>query len=135
MSALDTFGRGETERQLLEYWLFIAGADSRKITFGLQGPMRMYDAEHYRFIGGRLMRTTLAIDDDILAAAKHLADREHTSVGKVLSDLARQGLDKQFVTSRPVRNGIPLLATRKDATRVTLELVNRLRDAASPIHP
>ena len=38
------------------------------------------------------MRTTLAIDDDILVAAKHLAEREHKSVGEVISALARQGL-------------------------------------------
>ena len=34
------------------------------------------------------MRTTLAIDDDVLAAAKHLAEREHRSVGEVISSLA-----------------------------------------------
>lgn len=38
------------------------------------------------------MRTTLAIDDDVLAAARHLAEREHKSVGDVISALARQGL-------------------------------------------
>lgn len=38
------------------------------------------------------MRTTLDIDDDILAAAKDLARAEGKTAGKVLSDLARQAL-------------------------------------------
>jgi hypothetical protein len=74
------------------------------------------------------MRTTLAIDDDVLAAAKHLAERERKSVGEVISSLARQGLNRGVRSTRPVRNGVPLLPTRKGGTPVTLELVNQLRD-------
>lgn len=74
------------------------------------------------------MRTTLAIDDDVLAAAKHLAERERKSVGEVISSLARQGLTKGTRTARPIRNGVPLLPTRKGGVPVTLELVNQLRD-------
>lgn len=39
------------------------------------------------------MRTTLDIDDDLMAAAKELARRERTSAGKVVSDLMRRGLE------------------------------------------
>ena len=74
------------------------------------------------------MRTTLAIDDDVLAAANHLAEREHKSLGEVITLLARQGLSRQARGARAVRNGVPLLPARKGATPVTLELVNRLRD-------
>lgn len=74
------------------------------------------------------MRTTLAIDDDILAAARHLAERENKSVGEVVSALARQGLARASRSSHMQRNGIPLLALRKHAVPVTLELVNQLRD-------
>ena len=74
------------------------------------------------------MRTTLAIDDDVLAAAKHLAERERKSVGEVISALARQGLSRGGRAARPTRNGIALLPTRKGARTVTLELVNQLRD-------
>ncbi len=74
------------------------------------------------------MRTTLAIDDDVLAAAKHLAEREHRSVGEVISSLARQGLSRSTRGGRSERNGIPLLPSRKAAVPVTLELVNQLRD-------
>ena len=74
------------------------------------------------------MRTTLAIDDDVLAAAKHLAERERRSVGEVISSLARQGLVRGSRTTKSERNGIPLLPNRKAAVPVTLELVNQLRD-------
>jgi hypothetical protein len=74
------------------------------------------------------MRTTLSIDDDVLAAAKHLAEREQKTVGEVISALARQGLSRGSRSARVERNGIPLLASRKGAQPVTLELVNQLRD-------
>jgi hypothetical protein len=38
------------------------------------------------------MRTTLSIGDDILVAAKHLAERDRKTVGEVISDLARSSL-------------------------------------------
>lgn len=74
------------------------------------------------------MRTTLAIDDDVLAAARHLAEREQRSVGEVISSLARQGLVRGSRDTRLERNGIPLLSNRKPAVPVTMELVNQLRD-------
>jgi hypothetical protein len=74
------------------------------------------------------MRTTLAIDDDVLAAAKHLAEREKKTIGEVVSALARQGLIRETRSSRPLRNGVLLLPTRQGGTPVTLELVNQLRD-------
>jgi len=75
-----------------------------------------------------VMRTTLAIDDDVLAAAKHLAEREHKTVGEVISALARQGLTRSTRGVKAERNGVPLLPVRRGATPVTMELVNRLRD-------
>src|SRR4051794_6106226 len=39
-----------------------------------------------------IMRTTLDIDDDLLAAAKELARREKTTAGEVVSRLLRQSL-------------------------------------------
>ena len=38
------------------------------------------------------MRTTLTIDDDVFRIVRTLAQERRTSLGKVLSDLARQGL-------------------------------------------
>ena len=75
------------------------------------------------------MRTTLAIDDDVLVAARHLAERQSKSIGEVVSALARQGLQGGASRKAPaVRNGVQLLPKRKDATPVTLDLVNQLRD-------
>ncbi len=74
------------------------------------------------------MRTTLAIDDDVLAAAKHLAEREQRTVGEVISALARQGLSRGGRSPKAERNGIPLLHSKRSASPVTLELVNQLRD-------
>lgn len=74
-----------------------------------------------------LVRTTLSIDDDVLAAAKGLAARQGKPIGEVISALARQGLLPQ-ARNRKLRNGIPLLATRAGGAPVTPEVVNRLRD-------
>ncbi|MGC2529964.1 MAG: hypothetical protein WA639_19625 [Candidatus Acidiferrum sp.] len=73
------------------------------------------------------MRTTLSIDDDILAAAKELATTQRKSIGEVLSALAREALTPRK-PSRRTRNGVPLLPVRPKAAPVTLELVNQLRD-------
>jgi hypothetical protein len=85
----------------------------------------MFDAPHER---ESKMRTTLTIDDDVLAAAKSLAVRQRKSVGDVISALARQALRPHGSRSR-VRNGVPLLPAHAGAGKaVTPELVNRLRD-------
>jgi hypothetical protein len=73
------------------------------------------------------MRTTLTIDDDVLAAAKALAAVQHKSAGEVISALARQALQPAPSNVR-TRNGVPLLAVQSNATPVTQELVNQLRD-------
>ena len=73
------------------------------------------------------MRTTLAIDDDVLAAAREMADSERKSVGEVISILARRAL-RPTHTAQRVRNGIPLLNVRPDTPRVTSELVKQLSE-------
>jgi hypothetical protein len=73
------------------------------------------------------MRTTLAIDDDVLVAAKGLASQQRKSLGEVISDLARQAL-RPRARRGDTRNGVPLLPMRAGASPVTLELVNQLRD-------
>lgn len=74
------------------------------------------------------MRTTLEIDDDILLAARELARQRGLSMGKVVSDLARQALTR--ATPCTTRDGIPQFPVQPDAGVVTLELVNQLRDEA-----
>jgi hypothetical protein len=77
----------------------------------------------------QIMRTTLAIDDDVLTAAKGLAQRQNKTVGEVISALARQAL-RPVKARRATRNGVPLLQGRAKVAPVTAELVNRLRDEA-----
>lgn len=72
------------------------------------------------------MRTTLQIDDDLLEAARHLALRQRRTCGEVVSDLLRKALMPEQVAEQ--RNGITLFPKRSDASLVTPELVNRLRD-------
>jgi len=73
------------------------------------------------------VRTTLDIDDDVLQAARELAENRRKTTGQVLSDLARQALEPGG--RRAVRNGVPLLARRRRGSpKPTMELVNRLRD-------
>lgn len=72
------------------------------------------------------MRTTVTIDDDVLTAAKAIADQRNEALGKVISELARRSLQRPALTTK-VRNGIPLLP-RRPGPPVTLEIVNALRD-------
>jgi hypothetical protein len=74
------------------------------------------------------MRTTLSIDEDVLAAAKAVAARQGKSVGQVVSELARRSLRPARASAS--RNGVPLFPLRKGAKPVTPELVNKLRDEA-----
>ena len=78
------------------------------------------------------MRTTLQLDDDVLAAARVLARQRRRSVGDVISDLARQaltrtsdGISQNFLSQR---SGLPQLPVTASGGVVDLERVNRLRD-------
>jgi hypothetical protein len=73
------------------------------------------------------MRTTLAIDDDVLAAAKEMAATERKSVGEVISSLARTAMCPTL-SGYNTRNGVPLLPVRPGAPRVTSELVRQLQE-------
>lgn len=75
------------------------------------------------------MRTTLDLDEDVLLAAKEIARRQGTSIGKTLSDLARQALTRHDCET--TRNSVPLFPLGPEARAVTLELVNQLRDEVS----
>jgi hypothetical protein len=72
------------------------------------------------------MRTTLAIDDDVLLAARAMARQQDRSLGDVISELARHSLGRPRPTG--ARNGIPLLAPQAGSELVTIEIVNALRD-------
>jgi hypothetical protein len=79
---------------------------------------------------GRRMRTTLTIDDDVLAAAKGIAERERQTVGEVISALARSAL-RPVASRGRTRNGVPLLPKREHGRRVTPvtpQIVRQLHD-------
>ncbi len=73
------------------------------------------------------MRTTLTIDDDVLAKANEMGAHQRKNVGQVISDLARQTLSSAPPESGE-RNGIALLAVRAGSAPITLALINQLRD-------
>ena len=73
------------------------------------------------------VRTTLDLDEDVLAAVKELAANRKSTAGKVLSGLAREALRPREETGS-VRSGVPLLPKRAGERPVTLGAVNRLRD-------
>jgi hypothetical protein len=77
----------------------------------------------------KVVRTTLDIDDDVLAAARELAERQKSTAGRVLSDLARQALTRQADTTLIPRNGFRVLPARGGI--VTSDLVRRLSDDES----
>ena len=71
------------------------------------------------------MRTTLEIDDDVIAAARELARDEGTSIGAVVSDLARRGLMPARVERR---HGRPIIRSPVGAPPITPEMVRRALD-------
>jgi len=73
------------------------------------------------------MRTTLDLDEDVLQAAKELADVYGITAGKMLSNLARKALTPTGPVPK-VRNGVPLLPRRPGGRIMTMKLVNELRD-------
>jgi hypothetical protein len=76
------------------------------------------------------MRTTVAIDDDVLEAARSLARSEQRSVGDVLSDLARRGLAPQPRLS--IRRGFPVFEVSAEAPPITSERVREVLDEDAP---
>jgi hypothetical protein len=75
-----------------------------------------------------IMRTTLDIDYDILNAAKELSRIKRQSLGKVLSDLARQALsgDNNQPDDEPIVWGFSPFPAR--GTVITNEFIDQLRD-------
>jgi hypothetical protein len=77
-----------------------------------------------------MMRTTLTIPDDVLAAARQRAEADGISIGEALGELARRGLEIEMEESgtNDFWKGVKFFPHRPDDPPVTMELVNRLRD-------
>jgi hypothetical protein len=69
------------------------------------------------------MRTTLVIEDDVLEAARGLAESEGKSLDQVISELARRGLSPQ--SQEIADEGFPVFGVRPGAEPITLEMVQR----------
>ena len=74
----------------------------------------------------REVRTILAIDDDVLEAARCIADEEGVSVGDVISRLARRGLEPR--TESRGRGRFPTFAVPREAPPFTTDMVSRALD-------
>jgi hypothetical protein len=76
------------------------------------------------------MRTTLDIEDDVLAAAKELAQRQGVSAGKVVSRLLRSALTGEAPAQRSgaavVAGSRPFAANNQHL--VSNEQIDQLRD-------
>jgi hypothetical protein len=74
------------------------------------------------------MRTTLELDDDLLAAARQLARQQGVTLGQLFSELARQSLAARAPLK--VRNGALLFVPKRNTPKPDLRTVNKLRDGA-----
>jgi len=69
-----------------------------------------------------VVRTTLDIDDDVLQAAKELAKMRGVSIGRMVSALIREALERRGSPR------VPVVTVEWQARKPSLVLVNRLRD-------
>jgi hypothetical protein len=72
------------------------------------------------------MRTTLEIDDSVLAAAKELAAARKTSAGAVISELARKGLTASSGRKNRRKSGFPVFDVPADAEPLSSSTVKSL---------
>jgi hypothetical protein len=73
-----------------------------------------------------MARTTLEIEDDALKVARAHAARHRTTLGKAVSELLRQSVDRPLITD--IRNGLHVVRLSRRSPKVTTALVNKLRD-------
>jgi antitoxin component of RelBE/YafQ-DinJ toxin-antitoxin module len=76
------------------------------------------------------MRTTIRLDEDILAAAEQLRRERHLGLSQAVNELARMGLQRNRVP-RPFRQRTEHLTLRVDIINVAeaLELLDEMGDS------
>ena len=81
--------------------------------------LRCFDAD---------MRTTLDIDDRVLASARTLAQEKGISLGSAVSELALRGLRPTGLPSTGSKSPFPTFPDKTDAEPVTSEMVREALD-------
>lgn len=71
------------------------------------------------------MRTTLNLDDELVAAARELAASERRSLGSVISELAQRGLTPARVESE---RDLPVIRVPAGTPAITPQMVRRALD-------
>lgn len=71
------------------------------------------------------MRTTVNIDERLLAEAKLIAVREHRTIGSVLEDALRALIDQQNEEPSPTSYGLPSYTPSVSGLRTGVDLENK----------
>ena len=74
------------------------------------------------------MRITLEIDAAVLAAAKEIARTRGQTLGAVISELARQGLERNPRIERRQQGAFPVFEVPPDAEALTVQSVQAIID-------
>lgn len=74
-------------------------------------------------------RTTLALEDDVIRAAKAHAKRHGLTLGQAVGDLVRLGVERPLATTE--RNGLRVVRLGGRSPKVTVNAVNTLRDESA----
>lgn len=72
------------------------------------------------------VRTTLNIEDDVLATVRALAIRDRKPLGTVVSAMLRRAVEPPTKATKATRNGIPLFPVSPNARVVTPEHIKEL---------
>ena len=72
------------------------------------------------------MRTTIDIEDEVLTAVKERSRLQGVTLGVMVSQLIRRGLEPSQATAVEMLDGIPTLMHAKRPTPVTAEMVKQL---------
>jgi hypothetical protein len=71
------------------------------------------------------VRTTLELDDDVVALAREIAAEERRSLGSVISELARRGLTPARVDAD---GDLPVIRVPPGTAPITPQMVRRALD-------
>ncbi len=82
----------------------------------------------YHHLAITVMRTTIDLDPELLAAAKKIAAARSQSLGSVVSELALDALKSRIGRGSTARSGFPVFKVRKGAVLISLEDVKRDED-------